>query len=86
MIERPMNATKDTLCHVRSARTLLLDGKRAIVCKLPYAMLSHYFTAVDLDHVCVYAEFKGEHLELYERASKVEFFNHATNPAASAIH
>ena len=91
MIERPKRATPDSLCWVRSARTMALDGKRAIVCQLPYKMFAHYFTSLDGGDVCVYAEFKdtggpdGGHLEFYERASKKEFFLHAADNVA-ALH
>ena len=79
MIERPRNANNDSQCVVTSARTLALDGKRAIKCQLPYSMLRQYFTTFDGLDVCVYAEFKDEHLELYERASKKEYFLHAVD-------
>jgi len=79
LVERPKNPQPDTLCQVSSARTLALDGKRAIFCKLPYKMFKHYFTAIDQGEVCVYAEYKDEHLEFYERASKREYFLHASN-------
>ena len=78
MIERPENAEKNSLCKVRSARTVLLDARRAIVCEMNYSMLSHYFRAEDEDYVCVYAEFKDGHLELQDRASRLEFFTYST--------
>lgn len=78
MIERPENAEKDTLCKVRSARTILLDARRAIVCELSYSMLSHYFKAEDEDFVCAYAEYKDGHLQLLDRASQLEFFTNST--------
>jgi hypothetical protein len=74
MIERPLNADRNTLCRVTSARSLDLGGRRAIVSKLPYGMLAHFFTLADPDFCCVYAELKGEHLELLERASRREYF------------
>ena len=78
MIERPMDADKATLCKVRSARTILLDAHRAIVCDMPYSMLSHYFKAEDEDYVCAYAEYKDGHLQLLDRASQLEFFTNST--------
>lgn len=78
MIERPINADKNTLCKVRSARTILLDARRAIACEMNYSMLSHYFKAEDEDFVCVYAEYKQGHLQLQDRASQLEFFTHST--------
>ena len=80
MIERPAQLAPDVPCRVTSARTLALDGKRAIYCKLPYAMFSRYFTAVDGAEVCAYAEFRDGHLEFFERASQREYFLHAADP------
>ena len=76
-IERPEFPAKDTPCRIRSARSLDLNGKRAIVHTLPWAAVAHYYTAEDLEFVCVYAELSGEHLQLLERASAREFFTHA---------
>ena len=78
MIERPVDAEKKTLCRVRSARTILLDARRAIVCDMPYEMLSHYFQSNDEDYVCAYAEYKDGHLQLLDRASRLEFFTLST--------
>lgn len=85
MIERPRNANNYSQCVVTSARTMALDGKRAIKCHLPYEMLRHYFMMFDGLDVCAYAEFKDEHLEFYERASKKEYFLHAADHFTPAI-
>lgn len=72
------------LCWVRSARTLTLNGRRAIVMQLPYRMLRKYFRSSDLDHCFVWAELfdigspAGGHLELKERACLADWVNTAT--------
>lgn len=86
MIERPRNASRETLCRVTSARTMAFDAKRAIGEMLPYSLFRHYFVGVNSDHLCVYAEFNNGHLEFYERASKREYFLNATNPLPLAVH
>ena len=79
MIERPQNVSRETLCKVRSARTIALAGRRAMVCRMPYARVSVYFADTDLDHVCVFAEYQDGHLQLFSRATKREFFNFAVS-------
>ena len=79
MIERKNHLTRDTPCLVTSARTMALGGKRAIYCTLPYSMVVQYFNSADCAEVCAYAEFKEGHLEIYERASKREYFLHAAD-------
>lgn len=61
------------MCPVRSARSLAYNGRRAIVTQLPYRMLRHYFQPHDEDHIFVWAQLHGEHLELLERASLKEW-------------
>lgn len=81
MIERP-DPTKQShvpfdrdgpLCKVRSARTIALGGRRAIVTELPLRMLVKYFPAGAGDHAFAWAELHGEHLELLEPASIKEW-------------
>lgn len=75
MIERP-DPTRTAhepfgqppLCPVRSARSVAYNGRRAIVAQLPLPMLQHYFTSADADHAFVWAELRGEHLNLLDRA------------------
>jgi len=72
MIERPnltnLSYGTDPQCRVMSARTIQLDGKRAIYCELPYSMLKQYFQSEDGDHCFVEAEFKDGHLEFYKKS------------------
>jgi len=71
-------------CNVYSARTLAFDGRRAIFIKLPYRMLKQHFYSDDNLIVYHFAEFKDGHLEIYERASKREFFLNAGKPQETA--
>lgn len=69
MIERP-DLTKlpygvEPQCRVMSARTIQLNGNRAIYCELPYSMFKSYFASDDGDHIFCEAEFKNGHLEVY---------------------
>jgi hypothetical protein len=80
MVERPdmtrashVPFAHGPMCPVRSARSAAYNGRRAIVCQLPYQMLAQFFTSADEDHVFVWAELHGEHLELRERASLKEW-------------
>ena len=66
--ERPM-------CRVLSARTQD-GGLRAIVIRAPYAELAGKFRAEDGDSVYHYAELRGEHLQILDRATQREFFLH----------
>lgn len=72
MIERPdetkLSYGAEPLCTVMSARTIQLNGKRAIYTKLPYGLFKHYFNSGDGDHIFCEAEFKDGHLEVYGRA------------------
>jgi len=90
MVERPDSGkvahvpfSDGPMCHVRSARTVELAGRRAIVTKLPYKMLAHYFESGDNDHVFVWAEAydtnspEGLHLELKEKGSIKDWANTA---------
>lgn len=56
------------MCKVVSARTVQLNGKRAINCELPYSMFINYFNSTDKDHIFCEAEFKDGHLEIYGQA------------------
>lgn len=78
-IERPKNATPNSMCNVMSARTVAFDGKRAIVHKMPYGQVRRYFSSSDGDTTYAYAELyaDGGHLELYEKASMKDFFDTA---------
>ena len=80
MIERPdlSKVSNVSSCRVRSARTILMGGRRAIVCELPYKMLSHYFAAGAGDHAFAWAELTGEHLELLEAASLKEWADYSS--------
>ena len=73
MIERPdmqsMAFGEDPQCRVMSARTIQLNGQRAIYCELPYSMLKHFFSSGDGDHCFVEAEFKDGHLEMYKKSN-----------------
>lgn len=67
MIERTPDKKQNV--RVMSARRVELNGLRAIDCRLPYAMVAHYFDSTDGDHVFVEAEyFSNEYLQLYGRA------------------
>jgi hypothetical protein len=72
MVERPdmtkLSYGAEPNCRVMSARTVQLNGHRAIYCELPYALFKHIFTSDDKDHVFCEAEFKDGHLEVYGRA------------------
>jgi len=72
MIERPdvsrMSGGAQPMCRVMSARTVQLNGKRAIYCELPYEMFAAFFRSDDGDHIFCEAEFKDGHLEVYGRA------------------
>lgn len=72
MIERPdiskLSYGVEPMCRVMSARTVQLDGRRAINCELPYSMFAHYFNSDDGDHLFCEAEFKDGHLEVYGKA------------------
>lgn len=72
MVERP-DMTKlpygaEPMCRVISARTVQLNGQRAISAAFPYSMFKHYFSSDDGDHIFCEAEFKDGHLEVYGRA------------------
>lgn len=75
-IERPKNVGPEDLCRVISARTLTLNGKRAISEMVPYRAVRHVFKAGDKDYVSLYAEFRHGVLELHERADFEDFFNY----------
>jgi hypothetical protein len=60
-------------CHVRSARTIDLGGRRAIVCHLPYAAVAEYFPAGAGDSAFAWAELHGAFLQLMEPASMKEW-------------
>ena len=72
MIERPdiskLSYGVEPMCRVMSARTLQLNGKRAIYEVMPYNLFSGYFSSDDGDHIFCEAEFKDGHLEVYGRA------------------
>jgi hypothetical protein len=85
MVERPDTSRQAhvpfgaaPLCLVRSARSVAFNGRRAIAAQLPLSMLRQYFTSTDEDHVFVWAELFGEHLELLERASQKEWVETAS--------
>lgn len=77
MIERP-DASKasygqELKCRVMSARTVQLNGSRAIYELLPYEMFAPYFQSDAGDHIFCEAEYKsdgqgGGHLEVYRKA------------------
>lgn len=75
MIERPdlqnLPYGCDPMCRVMSARTIQLNGQRAIYAELPYSMLKDFFKSDDGDHCFVEAEFKDGHLEFYKRSNSV---------------
>ena len=75
-VERPDPAE---MCKVYSARTTTFNGRRAIVCQLPWKQVKHYFTDPNMPEVYVYAEFRAAttYLQLYEHASHREFFTTA---------
>lgn len=79
MIERPDPsrtshvAFEEPMCLVRSARSVVHNGRRAIVHQMPLSQVRHYFDSDDADHVFVRAELHGEHLQLYERCSLAEW-------------
>ena len=72
MIERPdeskMSYGEEPMCKVMSARTIQLNGRRAIYEVLPYGLFKQYFRSDDGDHIFCEAEFKDGHLEVYGRA------------------
>jgi len=79
MVIRPdvtkMSFGAEPMCRVVSARTVQLNGRRAIDCMLPLKMLAHHFTSEDADHIFCEAEFKdnvcpdgGGYLEIYGRS------------------
>lgn len=80
MIERPDRTRAShvpfagpPMCTIRSARTVALDGRRAVVTQAPWSMVHKYFSAGDGDHAFAWAELYGEHLELREGASVREW-------------
>jgi hypothetical protein len=64
----PMSAYTAPMCKVMSARTVQLNGKRAICAYLPYALFKDYFQSEDGDHIFCEAELKDGHLEVYGKA------------------
>ena len=76
-IERPKNASKTTPCAIKSARSILYDGKRAVVFSLPYGAVAKFFRAGDGDTVYHYGEFKDGTFLFYERTSHKDFFLNA---------
>lgn len=88
MIERPdqrahVPFSDGPPCLVRSVRTAALDGHRAIVHKMPYRQLQHYFDSAS-QHNTAYAwadffepsqgeEAGGGHLQLGCRATQAEW-------------
>ena len=77
MIERPdlkkLPYGAVPMCRVMSARTVQLQGRRAICETLAYAPFAQYFNSSDGDHIFCEAEYKadghgGGHLEVYGRA------------------
>lgn len=73
-------------CRVMSAKTVQMNGARAIYCELPYAMFKSYFKSDDGDHIFCEAEFKDGHLEVYGRArtNLKEWVLHSMNAEQSA--
>jgi hypothetical protein len=60
--------------RVMSARSLALDGRRAIAETVPYAQVKHYFRSKDGDHVFVRAELREDgHLQLGELCTRREW-------------
>lgn len=87
MIERP-DPSKNShvplpMCLVRSARTVALNGRRAIVTELPLSMLGRYFVAGAGDHAFAWAELHGDHLELLSSASLKEWADYSGPTSAS---
>jgi hypothetical protein len=77
MIERedPLSVPvwRELMCRVMSARTIQLNGKRAIYVVKPYRVFAEYFRSDDGDHIFCEAEYKvlpnGEGaLNVYGRA------------------
>ena len=72
MIERPdiskMPYGSKPMCRVMSAKTVQLNGRRAICEVLPYELFAHIFTSEDGDHVFCEAGYKEGHLEVFGRA------------------
>lgn len=64
-------------CLVRSARTIELGGRRAIVCKLPYAAVEQYFPAGAADVAFAWAELHGGYLQLMEAASMKQWVDYS---------
>ena len=77
MIERRNPATNsaipDGMCLVRSARSGVLGGARAIGTLRPYSECSSYFRSQDMDHVFVRAELQGQYLKFGERCTLSEW-------------
>ena len=72
MIERPdiskLSYGQEPMCRVMSARTINLNGMRAIYEVLPYNVFAQFFQSTDGDNIFCEAEFKDGHLEVYGRA------------------
>src|SRR5579862_3175108 len=70
MIERTAQALIDpeTQVRCRSARTSEFAGRRLIVCTFPYKQVKHLFTgeSAHLNWVCVWAELRGESIQITE--------------------
>jgi hypothetical protein len=69
----------DPMCRVVSKIDPALGNRRAIAENFPYSFVKQWFKSEDGDAVEVYAELSGGdggHLEIYERASKRDFFLH----------
>jgi len=79
LIERPNQPHPESPCRVTSARTIALDGRRAIFCYLTYKTVEEYFSIFDGFDTYRYAEFKEGHLEFYERAEQRDYFLHAAD-------
>jgi len=77
----------DPMCRVVSKIDPALGNRRAIAEQFHYSALKHWFTSEDGEAIEVYAELSGGdggHLEIYERASKREFFLHEAKSSSPA--
>lgn len=79
------------MCRVVSKKDPKLNYRRAVADEVPYAPLARWFNSDDGDAVEVYAEVlsNGEgshHLEIYERASKRDFFLHEPQESSTPAH
>ena len=75
MLEREdASRTMTPTVRIMSARSLVLNGRRAIAERVPYGSVKHYFSTKDGDHVFVRAELRDDgHLQLGESCTRSEW-------------